>query len=445
MFWNILFVAIGLCLTIVYLVKQVYLFQIKEYRFDRIRARIEDRGLFDFFYGLDVRVPSRRKPRNIVLLLTGTFFLTILSQLLPQYVWVGVLLIIFAPIIAFIICAGGVLATELPVALYRRNIIQKAKSTLRYIQPTIIGITGSYGKTTTKDYLFHILSHTYKTAKTDKNQNTAVGVALSILKSLTQETRYFVVEMGAYKQGEIAEITAFARPKIAIITAMGSQHLSLFGDKEALFRAKSEIVKDLPEDGRLFLASNIDKILKFRFQKLAVCPVEEFEVVSHNPHQTAINAATAVAKYIGIPNESIQRAALSMETPSHLRSQAHPLGYEYIDCSYSSNVEGFIAHLHILRSVKKPKKIVLSSGIIELGKYKKDAYREILGHLPPHSTLYTSDQTFQEVVSKSQSRAVVYSPSHSRLIALIKQNLNTESAILVEGKFRPDLVSEIIA
>ncbi len=268
---DILIIAIGLCITIVYLVKYVYVFQIKEYRFDRIWARIEDKGILHFLYGLDIRIPSTKHPRNIVLLLTGSVTLTLISALIPQTMWVGIALIVLAPISAFLLTAGGVLITSIPVALYRRNVMHKAHASLNYTHPTIIGITGSYGKSTTKDYLFHILSHAYKTAKTDRNQNTAVGVALSILKNLTKDTQYFVAEMGAYKQGEIEEITRFATPKIAVITAIGSQHLSLFGGKEALFKAKSEIAKNLPKDGRLFLPANMDKILKRSWNRRCTC------------------------------------------------------------------------------------------------------------------------------------------------------------------------------
>jgi UDP-N-acetylmuramyl pentapeptide synthase len=442
---SILTVAIGLCVTIVYLVKQVYVFQIKEYRFDRVRARIEDRGILDFLYGLEIRIPSIKHPRNIALLLLSSITLTFISALVPQTIWVGVALIVLAPIIAFVLTTGGVLMTSVPVALYRRSVIQRARTSLEYTKPTIIGITGSYGKSTTKEYLFHILSYTYKTAKTDRNQNTAVGVALSVLHNLTKETQYFVVEMGAYKQGEIEEITQFAPPKIAVITAIGSQHLSLFGGKEKLFKAKSEIAKKLPKDGRLFLPSSMDKILKFRLQRVAGCPIEEYTDVPNNPHESTLHAAIAVAHYLGVAPDVVQKAVVSIHKPSHLQPQIHPRGHVYIDCSYNSNAEGFIAHMHILRSIKKPKKIILTSGIIELGKYKKDTYIKILQELPPHTSMYTSDKMFKVIARTSQSKSIIYNPSHAKLTALVEKLVDSDSAILVEGRFRADYIAGIVA
>jgi UDP-N-acetylmuramyl pentapeptide synthase len=442
---SILTVAIGLCVTIVYLVKYVYIFQIKEYRLDRIWARIEDKGLLHFLYGFDIRIPSTKHPRNIVLLLTGSVTLTLISALIPQTIWMGSVLIVAAPIMAFLLTVGGVLITSIPVALYRRNVMHKAHASLTYTRPTIIGITGSYGKSTTKDYLFHILSHSYKTAKTDRNQNTAVGVALSILKNLTKDTQYFVAEMGAYKQGEIEEITRIATPKVAVITAIGSQHLSLFGGKEALFKAKSEIAKHLPKDGRLFLPSNMDKILKFRLQRIAGCPVEEYEDVAHNPHNSALNGAVAVARYLGVSEDVIQKAVVTLSQPVHLRPQINPRGYVFIDCSYSSNAEGFIAHMHMLRSIKKPKKIILTSGIIELGKYRKDVYSKILQELPPHTTMYTSDKMFKVIARTSQSKSIIYHASHAKLTTIVEKLLDKDSAILIEGRFRADYIAGIIA
>ena len=251
--------------------------------------------------------------------------------------------------------------------------------------------------------------------------------------------------MGAYKQGEIQEITRFTKPKLAVITAIGSQHLSLFGGKEKLFKAKSEIAKDLPREGRLFIASDIDKILKFRLQRIAACPIEEYPAIPHDPHQTAINAAVAVARYLGLTDETITKALLLLDKPPHLRVQDHARGHEYIDCSYNSNVEGFIAHLHMLRSVKKPKKIVLTSGIIELGGHKELSYRKILEDFPPHTTLYTSDKVFKKVARTSQSRSIVYSPNHTKLCSAVQKILDADTAILVEGRFRADLVSGIIS
>ncbi len=442
---GIFLTAIGLFLALVYLMKHVYVFQIKEYRFDTIRARIEDTGIGAFLYGWDIRTPSVKHPRNIGILILGTVIITLISQILPQTVLSALLLIALAPVLAFLVAACGVLITSIPVSIYRRHTISKARQLMAYIHPTIIAITGSYGKSTTKDYLFEMLSLHHKTAKTDRNQNTDIGVALSALRNLSEKTEYFVIEMGAYRSGEISAITRFAPPKIAVITAIGSQHISLFGGKEKLFLAKSEVAQQLPKDGRLFIASDIEPLLKLRLRKIAPCPVEEYEAVAHDPHQTAVHAASVVARHLGMTDEEVRTLTQRLEKPAHLLPFKHPIGYEYLDCSYNSNVEGFIAHLHMLRSLRKKKKFILASGVIELGKEKKKMYTRILAELPAHTTLFTSDRTFRLVANKTQLRSIIYEPDHYRLFARIGSKLDRDTAILIEGKFRQDFVDRIIS
>ncbi|MBN1966475.1 MAG: UDP-N-acetylmuramoyl-tripeptide--D-alanyl-D-alanine ligase, partial [Anaerolineae bacterium] len=163
----------------------------------------------------------------------------------------GVLLLLLSPV--FLI-AGNVLAAPVEAAM-RRMYLRRAQGVLRRLQPTIIGITGSYGKTSTKHFLAHILSGRYRAIPTPKSYNTLMGVVLAVNTQLKNETDldYFIVEMGAYIEGEIAEICAFARPQISLVTAVGPQHLERFGSLEATANAKYEIVAALPPDGAAIL------------------------------------------------------------------------------------------------------------------------------------------------------------------------------------------------
>lgn len=437
--------AVGLCVTIIYVLKHVYTFQIKEYRWDRMRARFEDKGIIAVLYEADFRPPSIKSPRNALILVLSCVLLVGISRLLPQHVMAGVGLIAFAPIIAFVCVSVGVLATALPVALYRKRIVQKAHEIVTYLSPQVIGVTGSYGKSITKDYIHHILSQKYKTAKTPRNQNTAVGVALAVLHHLTRDTQWFVAEMGAYKAGEIAEIADVMKPKIAVITAIGTQHISLFGGKEKLFKAKTEIVHKLPKDGYLFIPDSMDKLIKMRIKRITPCPVVEYQTFPHDPHATALSAAKEVAKKVGFTDQEIEKAIIRIEKPLHVSPQTHPRGHMYIDCSQSSNVEGFISHLHTLKAVHKSKKMVLTSGVIELGAHKKEAYLRILQALPSHTTLYTTDKTFKTLaIGTPQSRWVVHQRSQRALISAVHKALTAETIILVEGRFRPDYLDQIL-
>lgn len=441
---NLLAITTAFILIILYLIKYTYKLQIKEYRFDRLKAHVEDMGLLHFLYGFDIRTPSVRHARNIFILFVGCIFVSAVSSITPVTLLAGFILVALSPFIALGLSLFATFLTQIPVAWYRARYVEQARQKLRAIRPVSIGITGSYGKSTTKEYLHQILGYRYRVAKTERNQNTDVGVALSVLNNVTPQTEFFVAEMGAYKMGEITAITDFVQPKIGIITSIGSQHLSLFGGKEELFMAKSELARALPADGVLFVASNIAKIYKLRLRKIALCPVVEYEVVENDPHLTAIRAATAVAQQMGLSHEDVHNAVEHIQKPSHLKPRIHSKGYTLIDSSYNSSVEGFISHLHMLKNIRKQKKIVLTSGIIELGKDRESFYGRILEELPLHTTFYTSDKIFKRVADHLRIHSVVYMSNHYRLIHTIEHSLSPESALLIEGRFRPDFLERLL-
>jgi len=121
----------------------------------------------------------------------------------------------------------------------------------------VIGITGSYGKSSTKEFLATILSAKYKVCKTSANRNSEIGVAETVLRELKPEHEIFIVEMGAYRTGEIKAICDIVHPTIGVLTAVSEQHLALFGSLEATKKAKYELIEALPENGiAIFNADN---------------------------------------------------------------------------------------------------------------------------------------------------------------------------------------------
>jgi UDP-N-acetylmuramoyl-tripeptide--D-alanyl-D-alanine ligase len=124
-----------------------------------------------------------------------------------------------------------------------------ARRVIRAIDPLVIGITGSYGKTSTKEILAHILSAKNEVLKTPRSYNTLLGVCKVIREELKPKHKIFIVEMGAYKPGEIARICQLVRPKVGILTAIGPMHLERFKTLENVARAKYELIAALPQDG----------------------------------------------------------------------------------------------------------------------------------------------------------------------------------------------------
>jgi UDP-N-acetylmuramoyl-tripeptide--D-alanyl-D-alanine ligase len=146
--------------------------------------------------------------------------------------------------------AGNLLMTPVEGAI-RRMYLRQAARILKDLNPVVIGITGSYGKTSTKTYLAHLLGTRYRTYPTPKSYNTLMGISTAVNRDLADDrsVEYFIAEMGAYIPGEIERICSLARPALSIVTEVGPQHLERFRTLENIAIAKYEIVRALPPDG----------------------------------------------------------------------------------------------------------------------------------------------------------------------------------------------------
>ncbi|MCL1630946.1 UDP-N-acetylmuramoyl-tripeptide--D-alanyl-D-alanine ligase [Sporolactobacillus sp. CPB3-1] len=142
-----------------------------------------------------------------------------------------------------------------PVFFVRDTLValqSMAKSYLNQVNPKIIAVTGSNGKTTTKDMIHSILSQTFKVYKTQGNLNNHIGVPLTIL-SMPEDTQILVLEMGMNHFGELTFLSQLAKPKIAVITNIGESHIEYLGSREGIAKAKLEIVKGLRKKGTLII------------------------------------------------------------------------------------------------------------------------------------------------------------------------------------------------
>lgn len=165
--------------------------------------------------------------------------------------------LLIADLLLFPVSALVVIGMSMPTKAYHWFQITKAVKRLRAHEPmTVIGITGSYGKTSVKDYVSTILGTSYKTLKTAASKNSPIGIAEVILQSLRSSHTYFVVEMGAYKRGEIREMSHMVRPEIGVLTAINPQHQDLFGSIETTMKAKYELLQSLV--GKKIAIVNLD-------------------------------------------------------------------------------------------------------------------------------------------------------------------------------------------
>ena len=127
--------------------------------------------------------------------------------------------------------------------------VRAARARLREVAPTVVGITGSYGKTTTKFCTGAVLGADRRTLVTPESYNSLLGVVRTINERLRPEHSAFVVEMGMFRRGDIAELCDLVHPSIGVITAIGPMHLERLGSIEAIAKAKSELLDALPSDG----------------------------------------------------------------------------------------------------------------------------------------------------------------------------------------------------
>ncbi|MBI5669097.1 MAG: UDP-N-acetylmuramoyl-tripeptide--D-alanyl-D-alanine ligase [Chloroflexi bacterium] len=327
--------------------------------------------------------------------------------------------------------AGNGLMTPVEAA-FRRQFIARAAQVLDEVRPTVIGITGSYGKTSTKTYLAHILNGRYKAYPTPKSYNTLMGVCLAINNDLANDysVDYFICEMGAYIPGEIQRIAELTKPTISIVVEVGPQHLERFGTLENVARAKYEIIKALPPDGvgvfnwdnpyvremvergypntRLavskevdpanvpangprFIASEIEETLdalSFTVTDAQTGESERFVTPLLGQHNvTNVLLATAVAVQEGMPLRDVARRSRGLQpAESRLARQATPAGITIINDAYSANPVGVVHALRVLSLHRTGRRLLITPGMVELGPMMVSENRKLGEVAAQHAT-----------------------------------------------------------
>lgn len=497
-----------------------YIFQLKEYRWDRFRDFLSTgqgknyllrykfiwRSLFaiiiffwpinemiyvkyvlitifsiDLLYNLyKIIIKKFYRPNftyKATLIIGLTIFLEgLLFVLKRDWMALVILLIVRFLLISFIIKIINLLSN-----LIKRYFIKKAtKKIKKYKELTVIGITGSYGKTSIKKFLTHILSVKYNVIPTPKNINTEIGVAKFILKNNFSNQDIFIVEMGAYKEGEIKLICDMVSPKIGILSAINEQHLSLFGDIRTTQKTKYELLRSLPADGLAVV--NVDNIYVREFLHELKTEVKTFGLEpENNPTclikdiqsnlnglyckglindkeysvQTnligefnAMNIAPCVlvATFLGLNPEEIKKQIETL--PNNLEF------FEYGNCkiindSYNSNPNGFKAALDILNKFPSDKKrIIITRGMLELGEKSESIHRDIgeeISFIADELVVITPDffKFFKEGVLKKYRINIIEKFEHQDLLNYIKNIRNDNCVILLENRIPQIIMNEL--
>lgn len=274
----------------------------------------------------------------------------------------------------------------------------------------VIGITGSYGKTSTKYILGTILSQKYNTLITPESYNTTMGVVRTINEKLNNTHQIFVCEMGAKNIGDIKEICDLVKPTYGVLTAIGPQHLETFKTIENVKKTKLELIDSLPEDGIAFVNSEDENIrdINFKGNTIKFGTSEECDYYAENVNidefgssfdiimksgrkihvktkllgtHNIINivGAVAVANELGLSEDEIIRGIRFLKPVTHrLELKRNPNGSIIIDDAYNSNVKGAKTALEVLKTFENMKKILITPGIVDLGA-KTEEYNKELG------------------------------------------------------------------
>ena len=296
------------------------------------------------------------------------------------------------------------------VYLYYKN--KAIKKLQQMNQLKIIGITGSYGKTSSKNILSEILNIKYNALPTPKNLNTFYGLMITINNYLDKFTDIFIAEMGAYVKGEIAGLCKLVKPQYGILTTIGTAHLESFGSEENIIEGKFELIESLPENGFAILNKDDPKQVNYHLKnKVRVIWIgiknKDADVVAENIKGSSkgtsfdviikndskkyhfetrllgdhnvynILAGIACGIEFGIDIEDLQQAVKSVQPVEH-RLELKKIGNFYmIDNAYNSNPVGAKNALEVLNRMPGIK-IVVTPGMIELGE-KEDYYNKQFG------------------------------------------------------------------
>lgn len=269
---------------------------------------------------------------------------------------------------------------------------------------TVIGITGSYGKTSTKHYLNRILSEQFEVLMTPGSYNTPMGVIRTIREMMKPYDSIFICEMGAKQKGDIKEICDLVHPQMGIITAVGPMHLESFKTMENVQSTKFELVDSLPADGLAVINNDfkycasrpVENVATERYclypDKTGACGYVAKDI-KYSPSGTSFTVccpdgkeislttrlvgacnisnllgAVIIALRLGMNTETIQRAVSRIEQVEHrLSIKQTPGGVTIIDDAFNSNPSGSKMALEVLSDFKDGKRIVVTPGMIELG------------------------------------------------------------------------------
>lgn len=346
--------------------------------------------------------------------------------------------------------------------------VARATTRLQRVGPTVVAVTGSYGKTTTKGYIAHLLAGSKSVVASPASFNNRAGLARAVNEQLADGTEVFVAEMGTYGRGEIAELCQWVRPEVSVITAIGPVHLERFRTEDAIAEAKAEILEHasavvlVTDDARLAtLADRAEEAGKTVWRVSAtdakadvfveegdgrLCVRVRDELVADVPidaRPSNVACAVAVALQLGVPLPVVVSRLSTLRAAPH-RLEVAPTASGrclVLDDTYNANPAGARAALEALDRLAPPggRRAVVTPGMVELGRRQADENLRF-------ATAAARSATDVVVVGRTNRRAlvagarqadadvaVVVVATRERGVAWVRDNLGEGDVALFEN------------
>ena len=332
----------------------------------------------------------------------------------------------------------------------------------------VVAVTGSVGKTSTKDLIASVVSEEYKTLKTKGNYNNEIGLPLTVLSLKDEEA--MVVEMGMNHFGEIRKLTNIAKPTVAVITNIGTAHIGNLGSRENILKAKLEILEGL-QGNTVIINNDNDLLHKWTLENKDKYNIITYGITNESDYmakkiksyedksefivssKTEINnknicvpvggehfvlnnlCAIAVGEYLKVPTEKIIKGIANLElTKKRMEILKSKSGATVINDTYNANYDSMKAAITYLKEIENKRKIAILGDMLELGDYSKKLHEEVGKEVDSNiDILITIGKEAKYIAKESKAKQIIECDNLEEVIEKIKKIETKDDAILLKA------------
>lgn len=425
----------------------LYVLQLEEYETTRYISRLQRFFLRRNIQKRDTLKLTSRLLLTLIVAIALIKVLVISVHLLFGIIYLTAAVFILSVVlfVPFFIIPANILLTPL-FEIAKKQVQRKAKKYMsRFSDLKVIAIAGSYGKTTTKNFLYELIRYSYKTSMVPGNINTPTGIANWLLTHFDESSQVLIVEMDTYFKGEIAASCAVVQPDIAILTNIGDQHLERHGTRKQLAQALSEVFTHSKKDAFLITdAVTSDDLTEFGItieptiidEQHIMYESERLKVEYLSPSaQHNLRFALRAAEHMHIPSRFIADSVTSLQVPERRQQLTKMFGYDAIDDSYNISLSTAKAGLLRARELagKHKELIVITAGIPELGQENSQGNEQYSALLSQHANVvFVLQSIFHKDLEKYMDKNKVHHVKNlQQTVQLLQKRYKPEKCLLL--------------